>query len=174
MNNLNYGGAAIRDRDDHLCLTDMWRAAGSDPSKQPAKWREHDGTKEFVSYIAETLRWEESFLFAAKEGRNGGTWAHWQVAMAYAKYLSPEFHAWCNSVVRAHMEGRLAVPGASSKPQSVAQKLALVREARLCGFTKPELQEMWIDLRLPATEGMKARILRRQGDLFDARPLGQA
>jgi hypothetical protein len=39
-------------------------------------------------------------------GRNGGTWAHWQIALAYAKYLSPEFHMWCNTVVRAHMEGR--------------------------------------------------------------------
>jgi hypothetical protein len=26
--------------------------------------------------------------------------------MAYAKYLSPEFHAWCNEVVRSHMERR--------------------------------------------------------------------
>jgi hypothetical protein len=26
--------------------------------------------------------------------------------MAYAKYLSPEFHAWCNDVVRAHMAGQ--------------------------------------------------------------------
>jgi hypothetical protein len=31
--------------------------------------------------------------------------AHWQIALAYAKYQSPEFHMWCNEVVRAHMEG---------------------------------------------------------------------
>ena len=28
------------------------------------------------------------------------TWAHWQLALAYARYLSPAFHAWCNSVIR--------------------------------------------------------------------------
>lgn len=76
----------------------------------------------------------------------------------------------CADVLFAHFFGKAKASAAPSQ----AQKLALIREARLCGFTKPELQEMWIDLCLPATEGMKARILRRQGDLFDAQPLGQA
>jgi len=47
-----------------------------------------------------------SFLIWTKEGRSGGTWAHWQIGMAYAKYLSPALHAWFNSIVRAHMERR--------------------------------------------------------------------
>lgn len=76
----------------------------------------------------------------------------------------------CADVLFSHFFGKAKASAAPSQ----AQKLALIREARLCGFSKAELQEMWIDLRLPATEGMKARILRRQGDLFDARPLGQA
>ncbi len=27
-----------------------------------------------------------------REGRNGGTWAHWQIAAAYAHYLRPDFY----------------------------------------------------------------------------------
>jgi hypothetical protein len=103
---LDYQGARIRLKGDMLNLTDMWRAAKADPSKQPAKWREHEGTRAFIDYMSETLRQEESLLFATKEGRGGGTLAHWQIGMAYAKYLSPAFHAWCNSIVRAHMESR--------------------------------------------------------------------
>ena len=32
-------------------------------------------------------------------GRYGSTYAHWQIALAYAKYLDPELHIWCNEVV---------------------------------------------------------------------------
>jgi hypothetical protein len=103
---LQYHEKPINQRGDQLSLTDMWRAAGSDPSKQPAKWREQDGTKTFVSHIACILLVGEDALIQTLRGNEAGTWAHWQIAMAYAKYLSPEFHAWCNSVVKAHMEGR--------------------------------------------------------------------
>ena len=37
--------------------------------------------------------------------------AHWQIGIAYAKYLSPEFHVWCNTVVRDRMEGKLVPAG---------------------------------------------------------------
>ena len=103
---LVYSGVTIRDRGEMLSLTDMWRAAGAEPSQQPAKWREHEGTKDFVSHIASVLLIGEDGCFQTLRGTEAGTWAHWQIAFAYAKYLSPEFHAWCNSVVRSHIEGR--------------------------------------------------------------------
>ena len=103
---LDYQGARVRLKGDTLNLTDMWRASGSDTQKQPAKWHALQQAADFIGYIAETLGKAESLLIWTKEGRAGGTWAHWQIGMAYAKYLSPAFHAWCNSIVRAHMERR--------------------------------------------------------------------
>ena len=47
---------------------------------------------------------------ATVRGRHGGTWAHWQLALPYARYLSPAFHLWCNTVVRAAMERPAACP----------------------------------------------------------------
>lgn len=105
---LVYNGTPIHDRGEMLCLTDMWRAAGSDPSKRPANWRDLPNTREFGEFIIATLMVGKSYdeLFeVVRGGPDPATWAHWQIAMAYAKYLSPEFHAWCNEVVRAHMEG---------------------------------------------------------------------
>lgn len=113
---LTFGGVTIGVDGDMLFLTDMWKAAGSNLSKTPAEWRRQDGTKAFIEYL-ETMGQAHS-LVKTTEGRNGGTWAHWQLGMAYAKYLSPKFHAWCNSVVRAHMLGR--VPPAA--PSSVEPK----------------------------------------------------
>jgi hypothetical protein len=78
-----------------LCLTDMWRAAGADASKRPVEWLRSAGAQEFAAYLADDLKVENSHLVIAERGgRDPATWAHWQIGMAYAKYLTPEFHAW--------------------------------------------------------------------------------
>jgi KilA-N domain len=104
MEKLTYNGALIRDRDEKLCLTDMWKAAGSADAKRPANWARKEGAK-FIRFLADTVNMAESHIIQAERGRYGGTWGHWQIGLAYAKYLSPPFHAWANEVVRQHMEG---------------------------------------------------------------------
>ena len=103
---LTFGGVAIRDRDQQVSLTDMWKAAGSNPARKPTHWLRSEAAHNFIAFVAQNERVAESQLVVVVRGDGGCTWAHWQVAMAYAKYLSPEFHAWCNSVVREHMEAR--------------------------------------------------------------------
>lgn len=99
-----YQGEVIHDRGEMLSLTDMWRAAGGDGQQAPAKWRALPSTRAFVEHVEITIGKSDSDLFATRNGGNApGTWAHWQVALAYAKYLSPEFHMWCNEVVRDRM-----------------------------------------------------------------------
>ena len=119
---LTYEGTAIRQRGLMLNLTDMWRAAGSPAYRRPALWLDMEETKRFRLYARR--RWsdvrditsgpnitvgdispaEPDGLVATARGHKGGTWAHWQLALAYARYLSPAFHAWCNAVVRNAME----------------------------------------------------------------------
>lgn len=105
---LVYNGVTINDRGEKLSLTDMWNASGADPNKQPAKWRDLPSTREFVGYLADViLRKSEDELFTVtRGGKLPGTWAHWQVAMNYARYLEPGFAVWCNQAVREKMEGR--------------------------------------------------------------------
>jgi hypothetical protein len=119
---LTFGGVTIGVDGDMLFLTDMWKAAGSDDSKKPARWRALPGAQEFIEFIEESVIGKsdnESFR-TVRGGADQGTWAHWQLGMAYAKYLSPSFHAWCNSVVRAHMLGRVAPapPASFVEPKS--------------------------------------------------------
>lgn len=114
---LVYQGTLIRDKGEMLSLTDMWKAAGADASRAPAEWMRSADADRFVGFVADTLNMgisHDEIVKTVRGGRAPGTWAHWQVAMAYAKYLSPEFHMWCNSVVRAHMQGEIA-PGISSE-----------------------------------------------------------
>ena len=101
---LAFDGVAIRNRGQQVSLTDAWKAAGGDPSRKPAHWLRSEMARAFIAFVAENERVAESQLVTVVCGDGGCTWAHWQVAMAYAKYLSPKFHAWCNSVVRERME----------------------------------------------------------------------
>ena len=106
---LFYNGVEIRDKGDMLSLTDMWKAAGADNSRQPANWTASADGDRFIEYATEILNPGNSrndLVKSIRGGRQPGTWAHWQIGLAYAKYLSPGFHMWCNTVVRAHMEGK--------------------------------------------------------------------
>ncbi|MBL6082570.1 KilA-N domain-containing protein [Belnapia sp. T18] len=104
-----------------LNLTDMWRAAGRAEHRRPADWLALEETMRFRAHADTHLTaldepvlpnagdagiWaiDTDGLVAAIRGHGGGTWAHWQLALSYACYLSPAFHLWCNTVVRAAMK----------------------------------------------------------------------
>lgn len=80
-----YNGEVIRDRDEMLSLTDMWKAAGAPDGRAPADWSALTTTREFVEVVSATHNAGFPGIIA-KKGKNGGTWAHWQIALAYAKY----------------------------------------------------------------------------------------
>lgn len=108
MQELIYNGQTIHTKDsDLLSLTDMWRAADCPENKDPHEWLRGAG-RQFVEWVEENLKpgksRNEKFVITQRGGKQAGTWAHWQIGFAYAKYLSHEFHAWCNDVVRQHME----------------------------------------------------------------------
>jgi phage antirepressor YoqD-like protein len=101
---LIYQGASIAVDGEMLNLTDMWRAAGSNPFKRPADWARKEGA-DFIRHVADIVIMPQG-LIKAERGRGGATLAHWQIGLAYAKYLSADFHMWCNTAVRERMEGR--------------------------------------------------------------------
>lgn len=66
--------------------------------KRPAKWLELPSTKEFVSTL-QTIRKSDSLIQTA-EGKGGGTWMHEDVALEFARWLSPQFAIWCNDRIK--------------------------------------------------------------------------
>lgn len=110
MSSLTYNNVVIKERDDMLSLTDMWRAAGAEESRRPVDWLRLASTEAFVDHISSIVGKSHDEIIQTVRGTDAGTWAHWQIGMAYAKYLSPNFHVWCNQVVRDHMESRSVAP----------------------------------------------------------------
>lgn len=139
-----YNGSVIRADGDMLNLTDMWRAAGADTSRAPYEWSRKEGSAfiESLPQILNTPLERDELIRTVRGGTDPCTKAHWQIGLAYAKYLSHEFHAWCNGVVRAEMEGRrnnqlaVADPAAIAKldqllqlQQSNSDRLSAIEEA---------------------------------------------
>ncbi len=185
---LSYRGTPIRLRGAMLNLTDMWRAAGCPEHRRPAKWLAFDETARFRAHAQvhwtapeepafadnvlpeDIIRLDPDGLVAALRGRRGGTWAHWQLALSYARYLSPEFHLWCNTVVRAAMEWRGGPPGAEHDPlllhlarqfRALHRRLdALERHAADLMFLVLSAQDLLLDRRRDFSERSQAAIAK--------------
>ncbi len=131
---LRYQGTLIRLRGAMLNLTDMWQAAGRPEHRRPSDWLLLEQTQRFRAYAG--THWTEADdpvaanagpagicnidtdgFVATVRGNQGGTWAHWQLALSYARYLSPPFHLWCNTVVRAAMARPGGLPAAGVDPR---------------------------------------------------------
>ena len=65
--------------------------------KRVADWLENLETKEYISALAECLKVpKERDLVKAKRGRNGGTWLHPKLGVAFARWLDVKFAVWCD------------------------------------------------------------------------------
>ncbi|AIS94396.1 kilA-N domain protein [Burkholderia thailandensis MSMB59] len=102
MQALTIGGKAVRCDDAGLVsLTDLYaaaEAAGSATGKRnPSDWSREAGAQ-FIDFVAGQLNTRKSGIYVSRRGKGGGTFAHWQIALAYAKYLSSELHMQVNEV----------------------------------------------------------------------------
>jgi hypothetical protein len=114
-----FNACKVRQNGDMICLTDMWKANGQPPSKRPTFWQRLPATTEMVDQLRHYLEQKSDVrkshitsdaaddpqVIETRHGHYegsddpGSTWAHWQLAMVYAHYLSPAFYIWCNSII---------------------------------------------------------------------------
>lgn len=110
-------GRDIRRSGEEWSLTDLWHAAGSPRDKRPVDWLRTDAARMFVEFIEDSLKvagghvGDFSAVRTVRGGDTPGTWAHWQIALAYAKSISHEFHARVNEVYAAYRAGLLVSRG---------------------------------------------------------------
>jgi hypothetical protein len=86
---LVYQGEIIHARNETLCLTDMWKAQGSPDNQNPAQWLRTPSAMAFVEAVEFNVgKSHNELVKTIRGGKQPGTWAHWQIGLAYAKYLS--------------------------------------------------------------------------------------
>jgi phage antirepressor YoqD-like protein len=69
--------------------------------KRPSKWLELPSTKEFSKALSDVRKSDIAMVYTKKGGdaksdEQGGTWFHRDVALEFARWLSPVFAIWCN------------------------------------------------------------------------------
>lgn len=106
-----YNGSTVRvrEQDQWINLTDLWKAAGSPKNKNPYEWLRLPDTVSLIeqlnlntglSRIYRTSS-ERKFqnatsncIYETRKGRGGGTYACREFALEYASYLSVEIRTW--------------------------------------------------------------------------------
>jgi hypothetical protein len=106
---LSYNGKRIRHDGDLICLTDLWNTSGKPSGKRdPRRWKAEAG-QEFIDSVAKKLNVRPADIYKTTRGRGGASWGHWQIALAYAKYLSPELHMHVNEVYMRYQAGDITL-----------------------------------------------------------------
>lgn len=97
-------------QDAHINLTVMCAAFG----KSPHHFMQLEATRRFIvalaadtglSFNSRDSRELDGTLVTTTEGHNGGTWAHPDLALECARWLSPEFAIWTNRTSRKLLSG---------------------------------------------------------------------
>lgn len=145
-------GVQVRtDKDGNICLTDLWKSAGGNIQSTPAKWQETESARSFIKAISQILNIAKNDIIKSKRGKGGGTYAHKQIALEYAQYLSPELAVAVNQVFFERLE------------EEKNPELALDRAVKT--WQKQGRDENWIGERLQAkaTRSAFASTLARHG-----------
>lgn len=165
---LTIGSHAIRRDGDMWCMTDLWRASGAPGGVRPANWLRKEGAS-FAEFLRSSLDVPNGHITksAKKAGGGGDTWGHWQLSLAYAKALSPEFHSRVNEVYRAFMAGQLVPAG-----ESAAERELVRYHLRVQALERGEYESVW-DLELKL-ELARLRKLPWMGDGPEPKPMAYA
>lgn len=123
-----FDNATVRvDAEDLVCITDIYKIAverGLDGGKRnPSDWSLEAGSS-FIDSLAENLNTHKTGIYKTKRGKGGGTYAHWQIALAYAKYLSHELHMRVNETYMRAQSGDVTLADEIAEKQKDPKKTA--------------------------------------------------
>lgn len=101
----NYQGEPVRfNSDGWVNATDIAAREG----RRMDKWLAAKETKDYVDALMRHLNTpKKGDLIHTRRGRGGGTWLHPKLAVAFARWISPDFAVWCDLHIDALLRGEL-------------------------------------------------------------------
>ena len=103
---LNYKGQKIGVKNDKICLTDFWKAVGRPKNKSAPQWLALPQTINFIIHLESKIGAAHT---AIEKFDESGTYAHWQIALAYAKYLSADLELHMNEIYMRYQAGDITL-----------------------------------------------------------------
>lgn len=118
----NYNGSPISFNMGEVTMVNATQMA-KPFGKRPAKWLELPSTKTFLDSLSDVRKSDITSLLVTAKGNSSqfeqGTWMHEDVALEFARWLSPEFAIWCNDRIKELMRY-----GMTATPQTIESVLA--------------------------------------------------
>lgn len=76
--------------------------------KRPVDWLSQEGTKEYISALADVLQSEPKSLWKTRRGGaagSAGTWMHPKLGIPFARWLDVKFGVWCDEQIHQILQG---------------------------------------------------------------------
>lgn len=104
-------------------------------SKRPSKWLELPSTVSFINELSNVRKSDISNLIISQRGQHtGGTWMHEDVAIEFARWLSPAFSIWCNDRIKelltTGMTTTLSIEDLLKDPDTLLKMVTDLKESR--------------------------------------------
>lgn len=141
----NYNGASITfNNGDRIMVnaTEMAKAFG----KRPVDWLQNQQSQDYINALSEVRKSTSADLVRVIKGgapNAQGTWMHEDVAIEFARWLSPAFAIWCNDRIK-----ELMTKGSTSLhiPKTLSEALRLAADQA----EQLEAQKRQLELQAPA------------------------
>lgn len=133
----HYNGAPVTFRLGEATMvnaTEMAKPFGD--SKRAKNWLALNSTSEFLGVLSKGRNLPlADLVIVTKGGNNPGTWMHEDVALEFARWLSPQFAIWCNDRIKELMRhGMTATPMAIdamlNDPETMIRTLQALKSER--------------------------------------------
>lgn len=125
----SYKGSAITFNKNGTVMvnaTEMAKPFG----KRPVDWLQNQQSKEFIKALAEVRNSTTADLVRVTKGgndkNNQGTWMHEDVALEFARWLSPAFAIWCNDRIKELLT--TGVTTLADDDATIAQAMAILQK----------------------------------------------
>lgn len=117
--------------------------------KRPIDWLQNKQTEEFLNELAKVRKSTLADLVqVTRGGDNPGTWMHEDVALEFARWLSPAFSIWCNDHIKELLT--TGVTTASDDDAAIAHAMEILN--RRLEQAKAQEQERVIKEQAPQVE----------------------
>jgi phage antirepressor YoqD-like protein len=125
--------------------------------KRPSKWLELPSTIQFIESLEAVRKSDRSSFIKTENGV--GTWMHEDVAMEFARWLSPAFAIWCNDRIKELMKF-----GATFSPETLRRIVSNPESSLelIGGITRALLDERVEKERLQYVNSLQSNELRQQ------------
>lgn len=94
--------------------------------KRPTDFLKSQQTKDFIEELSAVRKIVASDLVKVVNGNNGGTWMHEDVAMEFARWLSPKFAIWTNDRIKELL--RTGVATVSDDNETIARAMQILQQ----------------------------------------------